>query len=199
MSENDQTAARARANFGSMERVYYSVMESPVGPLTLRWAGAALIGLAFDSASIRARLRDWVRDDARLAPVRSQLDEFFRGERRTFDVPLAFAGTAFQQSVWHALSEIPFGATTSYGELAQHVGRPKYPGAQEVGVALNKNPIAVIAPCHRVIGANGSLIGFGGGLDRKRWLLTHEGSATASTSDTPDATAAQTNLFDRNS
>jgi methylated-DNA-[protein]-cysteine S-methyltransferase len=135
--------------------------------------------LAFDGTKIRERRCDWTQDDAALAPVRGQLEAYFRGELKTFDVPLAFAGTPFQQSVWRALAQIPFGATTSYGELALRVGRPKYPGAQEVGVALNQNPIAVIAPCHRVIGANGSLVGFGGGLERKRWLLSHDGAAAA--------------------
>jgi len=176
-----------------MEPVYYSVMPSPVGPLTLRWSGCALTGLSFDSGAIRARRRTWILDDATLAPAREQLDEYFRGARGTFDLPLRFEGTSFQQRVWRALLEIPLGSTTSYGELALRLGQPKWPGAQEVGAALNQNPIAVIAPCHRVIGADGSLTGFGGGLERKRWLLTHEGWPA------PAATAAQTSLllFDR--
>jgi methylated-DNA-[protein]-cysteine S-methyltransferase len=91
--------------------------------------------------------------------------------------------------VWQALLEIPFGKATSYGELAVRLGRPKWPGAKEVGAALNQNPIAVIAPCHRVIGTDGSLTGFGGGLARKRWLLTHEGCATVDQPSLP--------LFDR--
>jgi len=164
-----------------MQPVYFSVMPSPVGPLTLRWSGTALTGLSFDGVTIRTQRRDWSLDDAGLAPVRSQLEEYFRGARRTFDIPLEFSGTPFQRLVWQALLEIPFGTATSYGELALRVGRPKWPGAKEVGAALNQNPIAVIAPCHRVIGADGSLTGFGGGLDRKRWLLTHEGCATSPT------------------
>lgn len=170
-----------------MPPIYYSAMPSPVGPLTLRWSGTALTGVSFDHPAIRTRQREWQRDDACLAPVRSQLEEYFRKERRTFDVPLTFGGDPFQQSVWYALLEIPFGTTISYGELALRIGRPKWPGAQEVGTALNQNPIAVIAPCHRVIGADGSLTGFGGGLDRKRWLLDHEGYAS-------DADSAQTRL-----
>lgn len=176
-----------------MSVVYYSVVPSPVGPLTLRWVGEALTGLAFDHSGIRSRRREWVRDDERLAAVRLQLEEYFRGERRTFDVPLAFEGSPFQLLVWNALLEVGFGSTVSYGELAVRIGQPKWPGAQEVGAALNQNPIAVIAPCHRVIGADGSLTGFGGGLPRKRWLLTHEGCRTLPEDD------AQTNLplFDR--
>ena len=172
--------------------MYYSVMPSPVGPLTLRWSGSALIGLSFDYPAIRTRRRDWARDDACLAPVRDQLEEYFRGERKTFDVPLLFDGSSFQRLVWHALLEIPFGTTTSYGELALRVGRPKWPGAQEVGAALNQNPIAVVAPCHRVIGADGSLTGFGGGLPRKSWLLTHEGYGASAA----ESTQTSLRLFD---
>lgn len=175
-----------------MPPVYYSVMPSPVGPLTLRWSGTALGGLSFDHPATRARRRDWTLDDASLAPVRTQLEEYFRGERKTFDVPLTFDGDAFQQLVWNALLEVGFGTTISYGELALRIGRPKWPGAQEVGAALNQNPIAVIAPCHRVIGADGSLTGFGGGLDRKRWLLTHEGCIASAV----DSAQTRLPLFD---
>ncbi len=158
-----------------MKPSYYSVLESPVGPLMLRWSGDALIGLYFENSSMMTPRPEWTRDDARLAPVRAQLEEYFRGERKTFDLPLAFEGTSFQQRVWKALCEIPFGETISYGELARRVGEANWPGARAVGGANNKNPIAIIAPCHRVIGANGDLTGFGGGLPAKRWLLEHEG------------------------
>jgi methylated-DNA-[protein]-cysteine S-methyltransferase len=156
---------------------YYSVMPSPIGPLTLRWSGDALVGMHFENASILARRGEWTRDDDRLAPVRDQLDEYFRGERTSFDLPLAFEGTPFQERVWRALYAIPFGETTSYGELARRISEPNWPGARAVGAANGQNPIAIIVPCHRVIGADGSLTGFGGGLPRKRWLLTHEGHA----------------------
>jgi methylated-DNA-[protein]-cysteine S-methyltransferase len=156
---------------------YYSVMQSPIGPLTLRWSGDALVGMHFDNASILARRGEWTRDDDRLAPVRDQLSEYFRGERTSFDLPLAFEGTPFQERVWRALYDIPFGETTSYGELARRISEPNWPGARAVGAANGQNPIAIIVPCHRVIGADGSLTGFGGGLPRKRWLLTHEGHA----------------------
>src|ERR1700759_5362856 len=112
-----------------MDAVLFSVMPSPVGALTLRWSADALTGLSFDSSASRTRRRAWTQDDAALAPVRSQLEAYFSGERTAFDLPLAFAGTPFQQRVWKALLEIPYGTTTSYGELAERVGRPKYPGA----------------------------------------------------------------------
>lgn len=161
----------------TMKPIYYSVMPSAVGPLTLRWTGDALVGLHFDNHSILDQRSEWIHDDACLAPVRAQLEEYFGGERTSFDVPLAFEGTAFQTRVWQALTLIPFGTTTSYGELARRVGKENWPGARAVGAANGQNPIAVIVPCHRVIGADGSLTGFGGGLPRKRWLLSHEGVA----------------------
>ncbi|MBV9947241.1 MAG: methylated-DNA--[protein]-cysteine S-methyltransferase [Myxococcales bacterium] len=158
-----------------MNPTYYSVVPSAIGPLTLRWSGGALTGVHFDDADALARRREWVRDDACLEPVRTQIEEYFRGERRVFDLPLAFQGTPFQERVWRALVEIPFGTTTSYGELARRIGRPDWPGARAVGAANGQNPIAVIVPCHRVIGADGSLTGYAGGLPRKSWLLAHEG------------------------
>jgi len=107
-----------------------------------------------------------------LARTAKQLDEYFAGTRRTFDVPLAPRGTGFQQRVWRALCAIPFGATCSYGELARTIGRPA--ASRAVGAANGRNPIAIIVPCHRVIGANGTLTGYGGGLATKSWLLDHE-------------------------
>lgn len=107
-----------------------------------------------------------------LALAARQLDEYFAGERREFDLPLAPRGTGFQERVWRALLAIPFGVTRSYGELARTIGRPS--ASRAVGAANGKNPIAIIVPCHRVIGANGTLTGYGGGLPIKRWLLEHE-------------------------
>src|SRR4051794_30861132 len=100
-----------------MKSSYYSVMESAIGPLTLRWSGDALVGVYFENSPMLAQRgrSDWVRDDARLSPVRTQLEEYFCGERTSFELPLAFEGTPFQQSVWRALVDIPFGQTTSYG------------------------------------------------------------------------------------
>jgi O-6-methylguanine DNA methyltransferase len=107
-----------------------------------------------------------------LRAAAEQLDQYFAGARRRFDLPLDLPGTPFQQRVWQALSEIPFGETLSYGQLAARIGKPG--AARAVGLANNRNPISIIVPCHRVIGADGSLTGYGGGLDRKRWLLAHE-------------------------
>jgi methylated-DNA-[protein]-cysteine S-methyltransferase len=160
-----------------MKLSHYSLMPSGVGDLTLRSAAGALVGIYFENSSMLARRDEWTRNDARLSRVRRQLEEYFRGERTSFDLPLAFDGTAFQERVWQALREIPFGTTTSYGALARRIGTPTWPGARAVGAANGQNPIPIVVPCHRVIGADGSLTGFGGGLERKRWLLAHEGRA----------------------
>jgi methylated-DNA-[protein]-cysteine S-methyltransferase len=116
--------------------------------------------------------RDAIRDDNALAFVRKQIEEYCDGKRRDFDLELAPAGNDFQIKVWQALTEIPFGETTSYGALAKKIGYPD--AARAVGAANGANPIALIVPCHRVIGADGSLTGFGGGLPLKRALLAHE-------------------------
>src|SRR6202012_510460 len=110
-----------------------------------------------------------------LAQARAQIEEYFAGTRRDFDLPLAPRGTAFQRSVWHALATIPFGVTTTYGEIAAAVGRPT--ASRAVGAANGQNPIAIVIPCHRVIGANGTLTGYGGGLPTKEWLVRHERAA----------------------
>jgi methylated-DNA-[protein]-cysteine S-methyltransferase len=115
-------------------------------------------------------------DEERATPVlklaRTQLDEYFAGKRRTFDVPLAPKGTGFQQIVWRALLTIGYGETWSYGQLARAIGRPA--ASRAVGAANGRNPLAIVVPCHRVIGANGTLTGYGGGLPAKKWLLQHE-------------------------
>ena len=115
---------------------------------------------------------EWQRDDAALAAASAQLGEYFAGTRKVFSLPLRPAGTAFQLSVWAALREIPFGATISYGELARRIGHPS--AARAVGAANGANPLPIVVPCHRVIGADNSLTGFGGGLATKRFLLAHE-------------------------
>jgi methylated-DNA-[protein]-cysteine S-methyltransferase len=118
------------------------------------------------------RARDWQRDDRAFAIARAQLGEYFAGERFEFDLPLGATGTQFQRKVWSELCRIPYGATASYGELARRVGQPG--AARAVGLANGSNPLPIVVPCHRVIGADGSLTGFGGGIERKRWLLVHE-------------------------
>jgi len=144
-------------------------MRSPIGTLCLSAEDERLVGLHLPDRPAPAgpRGRGGV-----LARAAAQLAEYFAGERRDFDLPLAPSGTEFQRTVWHALAEIPFGATCSYGDLARVVGRPS--ASRAVGAANGKNPIAIILPCHRVIGASGELTGYGGGLPMKRWLLEHE-------------------------
>lgn len=112
------------------------------------------------------------RDDGPFRAAREQLEAYFAGELEEFTLELAPAGTPFQQRVWRALLEIPFGTTESYGALARRIGLPQ--AARAVGLANGRNPISIVIPCHRVIGADGSLTGYGGGLERKRWLLAHE-------------------------
>jgi methylated-DNA-[protein]-cysteine S-methyltransferase len=148
----------------------FDVMPSPIGALTLYVAGdGALRAIDFGDASRKTRAR---RNAAACATARKQLEEYFAGARRTFDLPLRPAGTEFQQQVWQALLDIPFGATVSYGEIAQKLGPDTSPRA--VGAANGANPIPIIIPCHRVIGADGSLTGYGGGLHIKSALLRLE-------------------------
>ena len=154
---------------------YYSWIESPIGRLLVTGDGQALTRLYMRSKKYSCRPQSgWRRDDAVFRQAREQLDAYFAGERFSFDLPLAPAGSAFQKTVWDALRDIPYGRTESYGELARRIGFPN--GARAVGMANGQNPISIIVPCHRVIGADGSLTGYGGGLERKRWLLAHEGA-----------------------
>jgi len=156
--------------------VHYSLMDSPVGPLLLCATARGLCGVYMqtDRHARNGVAADWVADPARLAPARTQLGEYFAGTRRSFDLPLDLAGTPFQQSVWQALCAIPYGQTISYGELARRIGKPA--AVRAVGLANGRNPVSIIVPCHRVIGADGSLTGYGGGLPNKRILLALEGA-----------------------
>jgi len=151
----------------------YTYLGSPLGELLVVRDEAGITGLYLPAGRHPVRVApEWVRDDAAFDDVRVQLEEYFAGRRRTFDLPLHPAGTAFQQRVWAALLDIPYGETTSYGKTAAAIGSPT--ASRAVGLANGQNPIPIIVPCHRVIGANGSLTGYGGGLDAKRWLLAHE-------------------------
>ena len=151
----------------------FTTVDSPIGELLLLGEGDTLHGLYMQDGLRPIRVRpDWIRDDDAFADVRAQLDEYWAGARTTFDLKLHLDGGAFQRTVWHALTEIPYGETISYGELARRIGRPDL--ARAVGTANGQNPIAVIVPCHRVIGSNGKLVGYGGGLDNKRLLLELE-------------------------
>lgn len=155
------------------------VVDSPVGPLLLVASGGALTHVWFDGLR-RARDDDApvAQGDAEvLASTTVQLSEYFAGERHTFDLPLRLAGTEFQRAVWDALARIPWGTTTTYGTIARGLGMP-VSASRAVGAANGANPIPVIVPCHRVIGADGLLTGYGGGLRRKDSLLRLEGVAT---------------------
>ena len=155
--------------------IIHSYYESPVGTLTLVAEGDALTGLYFSERTRRPlRVDLGAREDAPFDAVKQQLDEYFAGTRTQFSVPLAPAGDTFQRRVWNELVRIPYGETRSYGAIAQLLGDKRL--ARAVGTANGRNPLAIIVPCHRVIGADGSLTGYGGGLDRKRELLTREGA-----------------------
>jgi methylated-DNA-[protein]-cysteine S-methyltransferase len=159
--------------------VYWCETDTPIGPLLLAGHDEALTRVQFQAGPrpLRPSAR-WLRDRAPFARAIAQLGEYFAGTRRVFTVPLAPLGTPFQLSVWRALREIPYGVTVSYGELARRLGHAN--GARAVGLANGANPLPIIVPCHRVIGADGSLTGFGGGLPIKRALLTLEGAACVS-------------------
>jgi methylated-DNA-[protein]-cysteine S-methyltransferase len=163
--------------------VYYTETGSPVGTLRLASDGEALVGLYMveDEDGQEVVGEGGVRDDG-VEPfdeTKGQLEEYFEGRRRAFDLPLVLRGTEFQKRVWEELLRIPYGVTISYGDLARRVGNPK--ASRAVGLANGRNPISIIVPCHRVIGANGNLTGYGGGLWRKDALLTLEALRPVST------------------
>lgn len=150
-------------------------MDSPLGRITLSSREGALIGLAFEEERHpRDRAGAIEEADEVLLDAKRQIEEYLGGWRRMFDLPLAPEGTEFQQEVWRALGEIPFGVTMSYQDLARRLGKEK--AVRAVGMANGRNPISIIIPCHRVIGADGSLTGYGGGLWRKEFLLDFEGA-----------------------
>ena len=144
------------------------VIDSPVGLLRLSVSDTALTGVWLNADGTPDR----TTPTGLMAEVVAQLRAYFDGALHTFSLPLAFTGTPFQREVWDALQQIPYGATCSYAQLAERIGRPD--AVRAVGAANGQNPIPIIVPCHRVIGANGTLTGFGGGLPMKKWLLAHE-------------------------
>ncbi|KHL75736.1 cysteine methyltransferase [Pseudomonas putida] len=154
----------------------FTLMQSSVGTLTLVARGERLAAVLWEEErENRVRLGEVHRDDAQpiLREAARQLDEYFAGKRQRFELALDFAGTAFQRQVWAALLTIPFGQTRSYSDIARQIGNPS--AVRAVGAANGRNPISIIAPCHRVIGASGSLTGFAGGIPAKQYLLTLEG------------------------
>jgi methylated-DNA-[protein]-cysteine S-methyltransferase len=158
---------------------YWTTVDSPLGPLLLTADEDGITGLHMDGAAHGPTQPSagWVENGPRFEAARHQLAEYFAGDRTEFDLPLQPAGTPFQLQVWAALQTIPYGEVRSYGEIAAQIGRPG--ASRAVGLASGRNPIAVIVPCHRVIGATGSLTGYGGGLHRKRFLLDLEAQRSA--------------------
>ncbi len=155
-----------------MEPIRYRTMDSPVGTLTLAGSAGRLRHLRMVDQTYEPSRAGWEPDDTAFADAVTQLEEYFTGTRTDFDLELDLVGTAFQRRVWAALLTIPYGETRSYGQIAKQL---EAPGAfRAVGLANGHNPIGIIVPCHRVIGANGSLTGYGGGLERKRALLEME-------------------------
>ena len=151
----------------------HTVVESPVGPLTLVAVDGVLAGLMMTEQRHAPGPETFgVRDFAPFAEPARQLDEYFAGDRTEFDLELALAGTPFQQRVWKELQAIGYGETISYGRLAERIGQPT--AFRAVGLANGKNPVGIIVPCHRVVGSDGSLTGYGGGLERKQFLLALE-------------------------
>lgn len=161
----------------------FATVSSPIGDLTIAAELSGLTHVLFEqwqhgatSPGVWRRAEDDPLSEAArvLSLAESQLTAYFAGTLHAFDLPLAPRGTPFQQRVWSALRDIPFGVTVSYGELARRIGEPR--AVRAAGGANARNPLAVVVPCHRVIGSDGSLTGFGGGMDRKQWLLEHEGA-----------------------
>jgi methylated-DNA-[protein]-cysteine S-methyltransferase len=162
-----------------MNTTRWTVTDSPIGPLLLTADDGGLTRLYME---VRKHGPDevqpeWRRDDSAFTETCRQLDEYFAGERTVFDLPLNPAGTPFQLRVWEALKTIPYGEIRSYGEIAEQIGRPG--AARAVGLANGRNPISIVVPCHRVIGASGALTGYGGGLERKQYLLDLETRVSA--------------------
>ncbi len=153
-----------------MMKIYRAYLKTEIGWVEVKGTRDAIIGINF----VDEKYPDANGDSPAVQTGVQQLAEYFRGERTTFDLPLEFYGTAFQKKVWRALLDVPFGVTASYGDIARAIGNPK--AVRAVGGANGKNPISIVAPCHRIIGSNGTLTGYGGGLWRKEWLLAHEAS-----------------------
>jgi methylated-DNA-[protein]-cysteine S-methyltransferase len=163
-----------------VETCYYSLHDSLAGPLLLGVSETGLVALEFDHGQALPVLKDksvrWQPSDKKTKPYARELTEYFTGKRRDFTFPLDLRGTPFQLKCWRALLRIPYGETRSYADIARAVGKPQ--AFRAVGMANNRNPIAIVVPCHRVVASDGTLCGYGGGLDVKRKLLELEGALT---------------------
>src|SRR5699024_9958803 len=166
-----------------MMNLYYGEMESPVGTLTIVSDGERVVRIDYGTfADVEVKLQKWsaryfnqpafIEKPEKVAHAAAELGDYFQEKRRDFTFDVAFYGTPFQQKVWQALNDIPYGDTKTYKDIAQAINNPK--SVRAVGGAVNKNPFSIVVPCHRVIGANGKMVGYGGGLDKKEYLLTHE-------------------------
>ena len=152
---------------------HYGLMRTPVGELVLGGSTTVLLLIGFPEGRRAVRVRShWSRDDDRFPLARAQLQEWFDGERNRFTFPMRLIGTGFQVRVWSAVAAIPFAKTATYREIAEEIGHPK--ASRAVGAANGANPLPIVVPCHRVIGSNGTLTGYGGGIRNKQWLLDHE-------------------------
>lgn len=182
LSENGLSMSAAEAHSRSVTASpsppSHGSAATPLGRMRVTTADDALVGLHFDTAGGTPDADDdAAHERATIAAVRSQLDEYFRGIRMRFDLPFRLDGTPFQQEVWAAVMEIPYGQTSTYARVAEALGRPQ--AVRAVGAANGRNPISIVVPCHRLIGTGGSLTGYGGGLDRKRALLDLEMRTTS--------------------
>lgn len=164
----------------SRDILFYDILDTPIGEVFASWDGRGLTTVHFcGEGEVRSIINDHIKRGAK--PQRSthsphmiQLKEYFQKKRKRFDLHVHLLGTPFQKTVWKALMDIPHGETRSYGEVARAIGRPG--ASRAVGMANHANPLAVVVPCHRVVGHDGKLVGYGGGLERKRWLLELEGA-----------------------
>lgn len=174
-AETEPAAGKAPAR---ASQLYYSILDTPVGGFLIAGTDSVLHYSSFCAGNRAINPpANWAEDGARLEFAADQIQAYFKGELTQFSIPRTLTGTPFQVSVWKALETIPFGQTVSYGHIAKAIGNPQ--GSQAVGAANGSNPLPILIPCHRVIGSDGSLTGFGGGLPIKHQLLHHEGVATA--------------------
>ena len=183
-SPDRHTTATPTCRRSATEPLLFTTVDSPIGGLLLLGDGRALCGLHIQQGCKAVAVEPgWQRAEEPFGEVRSQLAQYFAGRRMRFDLPLAMRGTSFQNRVWDELQKIPYGRTATYGELGCRIGQPS--AARAVGLANGSNPISVIVPCHRLVGANGALTGYGGGLERKQMLLSLEADSLAVSHDVP--------------
>jgi methylated-DNA-[protein]-cysteine S-methyltransferase len=171
-AEDHSVGGKMMAKKDRQNGVTYTHFDSPVGTVRIGCKDAYIVSLYFGDEVEGSQANETVEDSALGKEAVRQLEQYFAGNRKVFDLPFAPEGTEFQRNVWAALCGIPYGETRSYKQIAEVIGNPK--GCRAVGMANNRNPISIIIPCHRVIGANGDLVGYGGGLDKKVWLLQLE-------------------------